>query len=307
MIRAIAGASATMWVNDEAVPFRAAGRVLRASAPVPAGAWSLGIEAGPDAWLAVHSVAAIGTETSFVVGGPWAETHLLQARPRFGADPPPTPVDVVEEGDGLWRIDVPGFAALADDALLAAVGSRCSPLELSVDGTEYAKATHATLTQLRSGRSGVAHEGGSVWASGGAGAPNWLRVNPDRSCVRGGKYFPGWLYAGDAATATVASKRLDAHPLGLDTLRVDAAAVGGEVTLAVVVRKRSHGGWEEEWRGAADFSQAAGRTRATFRIDPPLGVEGKREVELRVSGGNLLAFDAVLLESEGEAGEEVGR
>ncbi|GDX80636.1 hypothetical protein LBMAG42_24470 [Deltaproteobacteria bacterium] len=300
VVRAVTGAAATMWVNDEAVPFTPAGRVLRASAPVPAGEWRLGVQAGSDSWLVVHSLAAIGSQTSYVVGGPWAETHLLQARPKFAADPAPKQVVAVEEGEGLWRIDVPEWAPLGDDRTRAVAGKRCSPVEGSDDGSDFAKATHATLAQVRAHSGGVAHEGGAlwVWRRAAQAAPAWLRLNPERSCIRGGKYFPGWLYAGDVAAMTLASKRLGAHPLGIDSLAVDAAAFGGDVSLDVVVRKRVHGGWEEEWRGAAEFVEADGRGGVTLRINPPLGVEGKREVELRVSGGYLLAFDVVLSESE---------
>ncbi len=299
VIRALAGSTATMWVNDAAVPFTARGRVLRAEAPVPRGEWRLGVEAGADTWLVVHSLAAVGVERSFVVGGPWAETHLLQSRPRFGVDPVASSVIAVDEGEGLWRLDLPALATFADDHLLAVSGSRCSPVEVSVDGEAFPKAAHATLWQLRSGREGVAHEGGSVWVRHGGVAPIAYRLNPQRSCIRGGKYFPGWLYDGDAGVMTVAGKRLGAHPLGIDTLRVDALAVGGDTTLKVVVTKRGHAGWEVEWEGQLEFAEAAGRTQLSLRVEPRLGVEGKREVELRVSGGNLLAFDAVLSESEG--------
>lgn len=298
VIRVLAGSSATMWVNDEAVAFTAAGRALRAEAPVPAGPWRLGIESGPDTWLVVHSLAAVAAETNYVVGGPWAETHLLQARPRFSADPPPIAVTAVDQGGSLWRVDLPQWAALADDQVQARVGRRCSPVEVQLGEGEFRKPDHAKLAQLGANHWGTAHEGGALWWLGEGPPPTAARLNPERSCTRGGKYFPGWLYAGDVATIALASSRLASHPLGINALRVDAVAVGGDVTLEVVVRKRVRGGWDVEWRGEELFPEAAGRMQVPVRIDPPLGVEGNREVELHVVGGYLLAYDVLLSESE---------
>ena len=128
-------------------------------------------------------------------------------------------------------------------------------------------------------------------------------MNPERSCIRGGKYFPGWLYDGDVGRVTVSGVRIRAHPLGIDTLRVDGVARGGDVTLTVTVRKRKGDGWATEWSGSLVFSEAEGRIQHELALEPALPLsEGKRTVELAVKGGHLLTWSAVLSESEGVPG-----
>ncbi len=278
-------------------------RLWTARAPLPAGPFTVEVRADADTWLTVFSLEVDGTSTHRVVGSPWAETPLAQGRPRFS--PATTPVveaPATREEDGVWRLDLPEFSALANDAT-GAIGAQgkfaCSPVEISADGTEFAVTRQTSLAKLRAGEAGIAHEGGWIWTNGDAASPRWwARLNPDRSCRRGARYLPGWLYEGDTASVDVPPRRMAAHPLGPNVLLLDAVAMGADATIHVEVDKKHRDRSAPEWAGDLVVPEGTVRRLHRLIIEPALEGDSRRAVRLSVSGAPLLMFRMSLVEAE---------
>lgn len=128
-------------------------------------------------------------------------------------------------------------------------------------------------------------------------------AEPKRKCHGGNAFLPGWLLAGDVATVHYSGARMAAHPLGIDTLTLTAAAFpadGAEAgSLTVEIVRRQGGTPKVVWSGTVDFPSTGAPDRRVLRIDPPLSPLNPHEVTLRVGGAPLVVTEAVL--SEGEA------
>ncbi|MFH1468531.1 MAG: hypothetical protein ABIO70_29345 [Pseudomonadota bacterium] len=199
--------------------------------PFTAGDWGDDVHLGPlgASRLTWHVARALGGRAAEAV-------RLLDAPPRFTAEPPPVALRSVHpESERYLSLHLDGHTPLSDEACTEHEVARCcSPLVVTRDGVLL---PHTTRAEVEQGHGWYHAEVGVLAASGGDGELA-LGLDPSRHC--GG----WWLYPGDRATLgpsaplpgpTTLSLRLrvaDEAPAGTLTVRLTAGEI--EVLTAEV-------------------------------------------------------------------------
>jgi hypothetical protein len=222
--RAVHGGGARLRVAGVEVPLEPRGRVLHATATVPAptGAWALAVAADADTWLVVDELVLDGQR---LLGAPPVSLAPLIRAAVAPPDPPTVPAATVGTRDALTTLDVPDYAHLADDVLRARLDYPCSPLQLAAERAPdvWVKDAHLLATMLANGRPGYGHLGGTLLLSAPGDrmpeGPYRLRLDPRRKCGTS-----RWVYPGDTLTWDVVAST-DRLRLGADRLVLTGIAL----------------------------------------------------------------------------------